>query len=188
MLLALASAVSLGPESLGTRDHILLSQIWDFPFRRLLLLAGSRWKYSTSPPLGYAGFFCSVWSVIFESRKTLKRLSFSLYNPSKRSTQKTQSPYCWEGLLIDPLLSNGRPIDPHVRFHGYIFTECCLYVTVFRNTVYKCVYMYCNGPLPFNGRLVTDVISAVTDRRLSNYTQRLGEALYPRQPLCAVIG
>jgi hypothetical protein len=37
MLLALASVVFLGSESLGTRDHILLSQIWDFPFRRLLL-------------------------------------------------------------------------------------------------------------------------------------------------------
>jgi hypothetical protein len=34
MLLALASAVFLGPESLGPRDHILLFQIWDFPFRR----------------------------------------------------------------------------------------------------------------------------------------------------------
>jgi hypothetical protein len=31
MLLALASVVFLGSESLGTRDHILLSQIWDFP-------------------------------------------------------------------------------------------------------------------------------------------------------------
>jgi hypothetical protein len=41
MLLALASAVFLGFESLGTRDHILLSQTWDFPFRRLLRLAGS---------------------------------------------------------------------------------------------------------------------------------------------------
>jgi hypothetical protein len=36
MLLALARAVFLGSESLGTCDHILLSQIWDFPFRRLL--------------------------------------------------------------------------------------------------------------------------------------------------------
>jgi hypothetical protein len=36
---------------LGTREHILLSQIWDFPFRRLLRLAGSRWRYSTPPPL-----------------------------------------------------------------------------------------------------------------------------------------
>jgi hypothetical protein len=43
-LLALASAVFLGSESLGTRDHILLSQILNFPFRRLLRLAGSRWR------------------------------------------------------------------------------------------------------------------------------------------------
>jgi hypothetical protein len=50
MLLALASAVFLGSEYLGTRDHILLSQIWDFLFRRLLRLAGSRWRYSTPPP------------------------------------------------------------------------------------------------------------------------------------------
>jgi hypothetical protein len=49
MLLALASAVFLGSESLGIRDHILLSQIWDFPFRRLLRLAVSRWRYSTQP-------------------------------------------------------------------------------------------------------------------------------------------
>jgi hypothetical protein len=41
LLLTLASAVFLGSESLGTRDHILLSQIWYFPFRRLLRLAGS---------------------------------------------------------------------------------------------------------------------------------------------------
>jgi hypothetical protein len=44
------SIVFLGSESLGTRDHILLSQIWDFPFRRLLRLAGLRWRYSTPPP------------------------------------------------------------------------------------------------------------------------------------------
>jgi hypothetical protein len=51
MPLALASAVCLESESLGTRDHILLSQFWHFPFRRLLRLAGSRWRYST--PLAY---------------------------------------------------------------------------------------------------------------------------------------
>jgi hypothetical protein len=44
--LALASAAVFGSESRRTRDHILLSQIWDFPFRRLLRLAGSRWRYS----------------------------------------------------------------------------------------------------------------------------------------------
>jgi hypothetical protein len=47
MLLVLASAVFLRSESFGTRDHILLSQIWDFHFRCLLRLAGSRWRYST---------------------------------------------------------------------------------------------------------------------------------------------
>jgi hypothetical protein len=45
--------VFLGPEYLGNRDHILLSQIWDFPLRRLLPLAGSRWRYSTPPPQGW---------------------------------------------------------------------------------------------------------------------------------------
>jgi hypothetical protein len=53
MLLVLASAVFLGSESLGTWDHILLSRTWDFPFRRLLRLAGSRWRYSTPPPQGW---------------------------------------------------------------------------------------------------------------------------------------
>jgi hypothetical protein len=50
--LALASAVFLGSEPLGPRNHILLSQIWDFPFRRLLRLAWSRWRYSTPPQHG----------------------------------------------------------------------------------------------------------------------------------------
>jgi hypothetical protein len=47
-----ARAVILGSESLWTRDHILLSKIRDFPFRRLLRLAGSQWRYSTPPPHG----------------------------------------------------------------------------------------------------------------------------------------
>jgi hypothetical protein len=52
MLLAPASAVFLGSEFLVTRNHILLSQFWYLPFRRLLRLAGSRWRYSTPPPHG----------------------------------------------------------------------------------------------------------------------------------------
>jgi hypothetical protein len=46
LLLVLASAVILWPEPLWIRDHILLSQIWDFPFRRLLLLAETQLNYS----------------------------------------------------------------------------------------------------------------------------------------------
>jgi hypothetical protein len=48
LVLGLASTVLLGSESRGNRDNILLSQIRDFPFRRLLRLAGLRWRYSTS--------------------------------------------------------------------------------------------------------------------------------------------
>jgi hypothetical protein len=65
LLLALASTVIFGSESLGTWDHIWLSQIWDLPFRRLLLLAGSRWRYSTPPPHGsdvYL-FLCCIFVV-----------------------------------------------------------------------------------------------------------------------------
>jgi hypothetical protein len=53
LLLVLFSAVILGSKPLGTRDHILLSQIWGFRFHRLLRLAGSRLSYSTPPPYGY---------------------------------------------------------------------------------------------------------------------------------------
>jgi hypothetical protein len=52
LLPVLASAVIFGSESHGTRDYILLSQIRDFPFRRLLRLAGLRWRSSTPPPHG----------------------------------------------------------------------------------------------------------------------------------------
>jgi hypothetical protein len=52
LLLALASSFNLGSEFCGTRDHILLSQIRDFPFCRLLRLAGLRWRYSTPPSHG----------------------------------------------------------------------------------------------------------------------------------------
>jgi hypothetical protein len=51
-LLALASTVILGSESHVTRNHILLSQIRDFSFRRLLRLSGLRYRYSTPPPHG----------------------------------------------------------------------------------------------------------------------------------------
>jgi hypothetical protein len=60
MLLALASIVFIGSDSLGTRDHTLLSQIRDFPFRRLLRLAGSRWRYSTPPPHGSSVFLLTT--------------------------------------------------------------------------------------------------------------------------------
>jgi hypothetical protein len=41
----------------GPRLHILLFQIRDFPFRRLLRLAGLRWRYSTPPPHECTAFY-----------------------------------------------------------------------------------------------------------------------------------
>jgi hypothetical protein len=52
MLPVLASAIIFGFESRGTRDHILLSQIRDLHFRRLLRLARLRCRYSNPPPHG----------------------------------------------------------------------------------------------------------------------------------------
>jgi hypothetical protein len=49
LLPVFARTVILGSESRGTRYHILLSQIWDFPFCRLLRFAGRWWRYSTPP-------------------------------------------------------------------------------------------------------------------------------------------
>jgi hypothetical protein len=57
-LLALASAVILGSESLGTRDHILLSQIWDFLFGT-----------SYSPP---HGFFQSLSHIATDGQSVTK--------------------------------------------------------------------------------------------------------------------
>jgi hypothetical protein len=63
LLLALASAVNFGSESHRTRGHILLYQIRDFPFRLLLRLAGSRWRYSTPPPHG--GECVLIWTAAY---------------------------------------------------------------------------------------------------------------------------
>jgi hypothetical protein len=52
LLLSLVFAVIFGSEYRGTHDHLLLSQIRDFPFHRLLRLVGLRWRYSTPPPHG----------------------------------------------------------------------------------------------------------------------------------------
>jgi hypothetical protein len=52
LLPGLARAVNFGSGYHGSSDYILLPQIRDFPSRRLLRLAGLRWRYSTPPPHG----------------------------------------------------------------------------------------------------------------------------------------
>jgi hypothetical protein len=49
----LSFTIAAGPRQRShSRDRNLLSKIWNFPFRRLLRLAGLRWRYSTPPPHG----------------------------------------------------------------------------------------------------------------------------------------
>jgi hypothetical protein len=91
LLLALASAVIFWSESHRIHGHILLSQIRDFPFRRLLRLAGSRWRYSTPSPHGDSALL--NWIL--------------LYNHFARITQKTQPLHCWEGVCTALLHSYG---------------------------------------------------------------------------------
>jgi hypothetical protein len=73
-LLALARAVILEPESHGTCDHILLSQIRNFPFCRLLRLTGLRWRYSTPPPHEIRNS-CSCYRIFMEVPLNLYRMS-----------------------------------------------------------------------------------------------------------------
>jgi hypothetical protein len=63
LLLTLASAVILGSESRGTRDHILLSQIRYFPFRKLIIRIKVI-KY-TQLLYGYVYYVCPfVWLAV----------------------------------------------------------------------------------------------------------------------------
>jgi hypothetical protein len=46
----LSFTIAAGLRQRSHLDHILLSQIRDFPFRLVLRLTGLRWRYSTTPP------------------------------------------------------------------------------------------------------------------------------------------
>jgi hypothetical protein len=49
----------LPAQSFSGLSPLGLPQIWDFPFHRLLRLAGSRWRYSTPPPHGL--YWVRIW-------------------------------------------------------------------------------------------------------------------------------
>jgi hypothetical protein len=58
---------------LGTRDYILLSQIRIFPVRRLLLLPGPQWRYSTPPPHEIISLFFYLQTLVIQPRHGLHR-------------------------------------------------------------------------------------------------------------------
>jgi hypothetical protein len=111
VLLALASSVFLGSESIGTWDHILLSQIWDFPFRRLLRLAGSRWRYSTPPRHGSQ---LSLYS------RSTDRIGNTIPLWMTQTAQKTR-----QGIYISPV---------HWR------ADCCCQRTINIRHIVECAY------------------------------------------------
>jgi hypothetical protein len=91
MLLDLASVFFLGSESLGARDHISLSQIGDFPFRHLLQLAGSRWRYSTPPP---HRFLSGARGRVLYSRGTDNAENISTADHTE-NTSHAIAKHCW---------------------------------------------------------------------------------------------
>jgi hypothetical protein len=111
LLLALASVVILGSKSLGTRDHILLSQIRDFLLRPLLRLAGLRWRYLTPPPHDW------ITSIVSRRihRKNIRCPVSDIFEPHR----KRLFLYC---CIYSALHSNGYPSLAYV----FVATEMCL--------------------------------------------------------------
>jgi hypothetical protein len=75
LLLAHTSAVILRSEYHGTCVHILLFQIRDFPFHRLLRRAGLQWRYSTPPPHGTVSCLWFLMQCIHSCFPCLEALS-----------------------------------------------------------------------------------------------------------------
>jgi hypothetical protein len=104
LLLVLASVVVLGSESRLTRDHILLTQVRDFPFRRLLRLAGLQWRYSTPPPHGILNLVSLLTPRHGPHRNTVPSL---LYHCCVRVC-------CCGEVFTEPLPRNGYGISAYL--------------------------------------------------------------------------
>jgi hypothetical protein len=137
LLLALARVVSLGSEC-GTRDHMLLSQIRDFPFRRLLQLAGLRWRYSTPSPPGEVKVNVMLRPTVQSANRS------SLYRLNTDNTENN--------VFTATLSGNKRPIArafawrgthtkrsfPYiVTFFRVVFTGRCMETAVFYCSLYS---------------------------------------------------
>jgi hypothetical protein len=117
LLLTLASTVILGYKFRGMCDHILLSQITDFPFHCLLQLTGLQWRYLTPPSHGitsgsesesellYDWQFTTNYFVLAPSPLRLTPRSFFELstcgnNPYVTSSLMRGLVCCWQLLLV----------------------------------------------------------------------------------------
>jgi hypothetical protein len=127
LLLALATAVIFGSEPLGTRDGILLSQIREFSFRRLLRLAGLRWRCST-PPLHRRG-------------QSNRRVSTASYIGSARTNHRKQINWSATDILYccqvcPPILCLTMPIFGY-SLMGVVLPFCYVAIRHIITTVMK---------------------------------------------------
>jgi hypothetical protein len=82
----------------NSRPYFTVSD-WRLPFRRLLRLAGLRWKYSTPPPHGFQSFRCVVvfhgkWVGPSRSFASTGRLAwFVVCVPELRSAPTQMQPF-----------------------------------------------------------------------------------------------
>jgi hypothetical protein len=143
LLALLARAVFLGSESLETRVHILLSKIWDFPLRRLLRLAGSRWRYSIPPPHGlrYLRYIniSDIRLILFRSvsliysrggpngKRRLSTIRMGVYH----SFAWKWTSYCWTVCFCGNVFTKPLPSNRSICLNIYIYVYVFVYVSVF---------------------------------------------------------
>jgi hypothetical protein len=115
LLLAVASTFSLGSMSRGTPEYILLSQIRDLPFCRLLRLSGLRWRYSTPPPHGKF-----IWMVenLYNITNIYALFSFHVYE----GCSKLFAPHFFSEYIYSKWLKFGDNINECFFYAHYFST------------------------------------------------------------------
>jgi hypothetical protein len=105
-----------GPSPLGLAT-VFYCLIWNFPFRRLLRLAGLRWRYSTPPPHAFLTEYSQL------------NPSLNQFSPNRKHLFQ-QYLYCC--VFIDPLLINGfLYCCVRVLFRGKFLPIRCLSMNVY---------------------------------------------------------
>jgi hypothetical protein len=88
----------------------------EFPLRRLLRLAGLRWRYSNPPPYGEATAYAILYYVVLDRRSVGQSLLVSIYRFETDCTENTVSNnsfvFAWvcvaANVFTEPLPKNGQ--------------------------------------------------------------------------------